>query len=523
MKRRTFLQGSLAASAAASLPRFAVAQPASVLKFIPGASLAILDPIANTSAPTRLHGFMVYDTLYGLDSNFAPQPQMAEGHEVSADGLDWTIKLRDGLFFHDGEPVRAKDVVASLNRWSKRDTFGKTLFSRTNELLAVDDKTVRFRLKRPFALLPAALGKVGSNIAVIMPERLALTDPSKAVTEVIGSGPFSFVAKDYSPGALVAYEKFKKYTPRASGEVGFSSGPKTVHFDRVEWHVIPDGSTALAAIQSGEMDWWESPLPDFLPIVQGNPSMKIVPAGGQVMFLRLNHLYPPFNNPEIRRILLSCIDRKSIMQAVGGGGEWRDDIGLYLGSMKTDAGIKEAFRGRTDFDNVKSELAAAGYKGERMVMLVGTDTPRNLAASQVAESTFKKMGLNVDFQSLDWGTVSQRRASMEPPEKGGWACFFVGADSEYFLDPATNFLARANGRDGWFGWPDSSRIEQLTEEWFNSTDVAAQKEIASQIQLQAWKDIPYVPIGEVQAPGLARSNLQGFAPGFAKFWGVKRT
>lgn len=523
MKRRTFLKGSLAMGAAMGFPRIAPAQQSSVLKFIPSVNLAILDPIANTAAPTRLHGFMVFDTLYGLDSNFVAQPQMAAGHEVSADGLEWRIRLRDELFFHDGEPVRAQDVVASLNRWARRDTFGKTLFGRTDELSAADDKTVVFRLKRPFALLPAALGKVGSNIAVIMPERLAATDPATPVTEVIGSGPFSFVADEYAPGAFVGYNKFDRYVPRADGEVGFSSGPKVVNFDRVEWHVISDPSTALAAVQSGEMDWWEAPLPDFLGLVEGNPDLTIVQAGSHVMFLRLNHLHPPFDNPEIRRILLSCLDRTAIMQAVGGTGEWRDDIGIYIGSMKSDAGIAETFLARTDFDNVKRELEAAGYKGEPIVMLVSTDIASHMAASQVGEATFRKMGLNIDFQSMDWGTVSQRRTSMEPPENGGWNCFFVMADSEYFLDPATNFLARANGREAWFGWPDSPRIEELTEEWFNAPDEASQLEIARALQLQAWQDVPVVPVGEAKRPGLARSNLKGFAPGFAKFWGVERT
>ncbi|MBH5390671.1 ABC transporter substrate-binding protein [Bradyrhizobium diversitatis] len=161
MKRRGFLKSSLAIGAAVGFPRLASAQKTSIVKFIPSSNLTIFDPLANTADPTRLHGFMVFDTVYRLDSNFLLQPQMVEGHEVSADGLEWKIKLRERVLFHDGEPVRAKDVIASLSRWAKRDIFGETLFSQTNELSAADDKTVYFRLKQPFILLPAALGKVG--------------------------------------------------------------------------------------------------------------------------------------------------------------------------------------------------------------------------------------------------------------------------------------------------------------------------------------------------------------------------
>ncbi|MFB9951947.1 ABC transporter substrate-binding protein [Rhizobium puerariae] len=522
MNRRELLKSGLAATSVLAMPRLARAQSASLLKFIPGANLAILDPTANTSAPTRMHGYMVFDTLYGLDSKFQPHPQMVEGHTVSDDGRNWKLTLREGLKFHDGEPVRGRDVVASINRWAKRDSYGKILMAATDELTATSDKDVTFRLKKRFPLLPAALGKVGALVPVIMPERLANTDPSKPLSEMVGSGPFQFLDKEYSPGALAAYKKFAGYVPRANGPEGHGSAPKIVHFDRVEWHIIPDPSTALASIQSGEMDWWETPLPDFLPMFEGNADFKIVPSSSQVMFLRLNHLTEPFNNPAIRRLVLSCIDQEMIMQAVGGAGKWRANLGLYTGSMENEAGYKDAFKVRKDFDNVRKELTAAGYKGERLVMLVGTDGGRNLAASQVGADIFKKMGFNVDFQTMDWGTASQRRTSMEPLDKGGWSCFFVGGDSEYFLDQATNFFARGNGKAGWFGWPTSEKLEQLTTEWFDAPDISAQKAIAENIQLQAWKDVPYIPCGELQSPGLARGNLSGFAAGFPKFYGVKR-
>lgn len=522
MKRRDLLKGAAATGAALAMPGIGRAQASSVLKFIPGANLAILDPVANTAAPTRMHGYMVFDTLYGLDDDYQPHPQMLEGHEITDDDRTWTLRLREGLMFHDGEPVLARDVVASINRWGQRDAYGGVLLATTDELSAISDREVRFRLNKPFPLLPAALGKLASFIPAIMPERLASTDPTTPNTEVIGSGPFRFLADEYVPGALIAYEKFEGYVPRESGPEGHGSAPKIVHFDRVEWHVIPDASTALASVQSGEMDWWERPLPDFLPMFENSPDLQIVPSTGQVIFLRFNHLNPPFDNPEIRRLVLSCIDQTAIMQAVGGAGQWRDGVGLYTGSMETDAGVSDAFKARKDFDNVKAELQAAGYNGERVVMLVGSDIQYYLAASQVGADILTRMGFNVDFQAMDWGTATQRRTSTAPIDEGGWSCFFVGGDSEYFLDPASNFFVRGNGRSAWFGWPTSERLEDLNGQWFDATDLEQQKRIAEQIQIQAWEDVPYIPCGEVQSPGLARRDLTGFPPGFAKFFNVRR-
>ena len=140
---------------------------------MPQADLAVLDPIWTTATVTRNHGYLVFDTLYGMDAQYRIQPQMVEGHTVEDDGKLWRLTLREGLRFHDGEPVRAQDVVPSIERWAKRDAFGSALMAATGELRAASDRVLEFRLRRPFALLPDALGKSGVNMPAIMPERLA--------------------------------------------------------------------------------------------------------------------------------------------------------------------------------------------------------------------------------------------------------------------------------------------------------------------------------------------------------------
>src|SRR3954452_16315762 len=199
MRRRTFLAG---AAASLALPHVARSQRASVLKFAPGADLPSIDPIWVPAYTTRAHGFMVFDTLYGQAGpakGFAALPQMVAGHNVDDDGKTWTLTLRDGLMFHDGTRVLARDCVASIRRWSARDQFGQTLMQRTDELAACDDRTIVFRLRKPFALLPDALGKFGINMCAMMPERLATTEPFRPIAEAVGSGPFRFRQDEYVP------------------------------------------------------------------------------------------------------------------------------------------------------------------------------------------------------------------------------------------------------------------------------------------------------------------------------------
>ena len=127
------------------------------------------------------------------------QPQMVAGHQVAEDGLIWTLTLREGLRFHDKEPVLARDVIASIRRFAARISFADALMSATEELSALDDRTVRFRLKRPFPHLPEALAGPGGNVPAIMPERLAVASPFKPVAEIIGSGPIAFSPMSMSP------------------------------------------------------------------------------------------------------------------------------------------------------------------------------------------------------------------------------------------------------------------------------------------------------------------------------------
>ena len=242
MKRRTLL--SAAAAATLARPALVRAQARTTLRFIPQADLTILDPHFNTAYVTRNHAYMVYDTLYGLNGKLQPSGQMVAGHTVEDDGKRWTLTLRDGLKWHDGTPVLARDCVASIRRWGAKDVYGQTLLAATDSLDAPDDKRIVFRLKHPFPLLPDALAKSGVYMPAMMPERLAKTDPATAVTEITGSGPFRFLADERVSGAKAAYAKFDAYVPKPEGQPDFTSGPKIVHLDRVVWTTTPDPSTA---------------------------------------------------------------------------------------------------------------------------------------------------------------------------------------------------------------------------------------------------------------------------------------
>ena len=349
MRRRQFLTTTVALAA----PSIARAQSSRVLKIIPEGDLAILDPVWTTATVARNHGYMVFDTLYAMDADFQIQPQMAAGHVIENDGKLWTITLRDGLKFHDGEPVRGRDAVASIRRYAARDSFARSLMDVTDELSAPDDRTIRFRLKKPFALLAAALGKPGTPMPCIMPERLALTDPNKQVTEMIGSGPFRFLTAERVAGSRVAYARNDAYVPRPDGVASFTAGPKRVLIDRVEWHVIPDSSTKINALMNNEVDWIQDPPADLLDTLRANKRLTVAPmdpAGG-ISILRFNTLFPPFDNPAIRRALFGAVDQAEFMTASLGDDRrlWKDRVAVFSPGTPMDQGTGlEVMTGKRD-------------------------------------------------------------------------------------------------------------------------------------------------------------------------------
>jgi peptide/nickel transport system substrate-binding protein len=253
----------------------------------------VLDPIWTTAYITRNHGYMLFDTLFALDDKFVAHPQIVRDYSVSEDGLLYSFKLRDGLKFHDGEPVRGIDCTASLTRWMARDGLGQTLAPLLEGMRPEGVIGFSMRLKKRFPMLIDGLAKVSSLAPFIMPERLAKTDPFQQVTEMIGSGPFKFLRDEFEPGHRVVYVKNAEYVPR-SEPANWASGGKVVKIDRVEWLYLPDAMTKVAALNGGEVDWWENPPLDLLPVLAGNPDIKVQKADslGSLTMIRFNHLYP---------------------------------------------------------------------------------------------------------------------------------------------------------------------------------------------------------------------------------------
>jgi peptide/nickel transport system substrate-binding protein len=500
---------------------------AGAVRLVPHTDLANFDPIWSSAAIARNAGLLVWDMLYGMDATLKVQRQMVEAEEVSGDGLTWTFRLRPRLKFHDGEPVRAQDAVASINRWSARDPTGQMLKAIEHELVVVDDRTFRWVLEKPFPKMLLALGKIGTPCCFVMPARIAATDPFKQINEYIGSGPMRFVRNDWVPGVKSAFERFADYVPRED-EASWLAGGKRIAAARVEWIVMPDPSTAAAALQTGEIDWWETAIPDLVPLLRQNRSVMVDVADplGQVGVLVMNHLFPPFNDVRARRAILMAMNQEEYMRALVGANDelWRPLPGYFTPgtAFYTEEG-GGILKGQRNLDAARHLLADSGYAGQPVTCMAAQDLPHHKAWGDVTVDLLKRLGVNVDFVAVDWGTVVARRVQKNPPRQGGWQMYHTSYPGDYSLDPANKFI-HADGTVAVGGWANSQEVEAEIAAWFDATTLEQEKAAARRLNKAALDHVVYAPLGWYLRHHAWRKSLTGITPGpLPFFWGVSKT
>ena len=527
MDRRDLLKGLVfgGLSLTAGCAKSGGSSASKTLRIISSESLTNLDPIWSTAPGPKDYGFMTFDQLIAVDANYAPQPQMVEGWSVEDNGRSYVLGLREGLKFHDGTPVRSQDCIPSIQRWGVRDGFGQLMMKFVDRMEVIDDRKFRIRLKRPFGQLPVALGKSAASECFIMPERMARTDPFKQVTESIGSGPYRFLKDEWVPGSRAAWAKFDGYIPRKEPVSG-TAGGRIPAMERVVWTNIDDPSTAMGALISGEQDYWDIVPADLAASLKASPDVKVEvrnPTGGYLM-MQFNHLQPPFNNPAIRQAVAMAVDQEQFLRAsVADPRNARPCYSVYACGTPYASDAGSNVLKVKSVDKAKAALKAAGYKGEKVVLL-GVHTALLSGAGQVADDLLRRLGMNVDYVVVDFATLAQRRTSKAPVGQGGWSLFLTGWTGADILNPGVNQMLRGAGEHGYPGWADDPELERLRDQWASATDPAEQKRLAVAIQVQAFKTLPYIPLGSAMSQVAYRNDVTGVfpAPVFA-YWNIGKS
>ena len=500
-------------------------QAETVLRIVPQADLKFLDPTTVTPTITRIHGYFIYDRLFEFDDKVIPTPQMVDTYDVTPDGLTYTFTLRDGLRFHDGKPVTTDDVIASIKRWG-RAGVGADMLAHTASLDKISDKTFRLILSSSWSPVLPAFSYMSGQTLFILPARIANLPGKAKFVDTTGSGPFKFVAEEWVPGVKVTYVKNQDYVPRSEPSK-WASGGKKVNIDKVEWVIIKDVQTMVAALQTGELDVIEDAPVDLIEILEADPNIRVGaldPFGRQGQ-IYVNHLYPPFNNVKARQALLHLISEEELLIPIAGSERnWDICLSVYTcGSpFASDAG--GAALARKDPETARKLLKEAGYNGEEVVLIISTTHAFLNASGLVLTQQLRDAGVNVNPQQLDWGTVISRYNQKDKPgARQGWNLMVSATKAVNTTLPGLHSRLDGRGLKGRQGWSDNPEFERL-KNLFNSTiDFEKQKEIARDLQILNFKHVAYIPHGQWRNLAAWRKELKDFVPApIPVYWGVNK-
>jgi peptide/nickel transport system substrate-binding protein len=522
MRSTRFLAGILALSVALALAS-ATACAQSTLRVVNHSDLKVIDPIWTTAYIVRNHGYMIYDTLFALDANLQVQPQMVETWTVDEDKVTYTFRLRDGLEWHDGQPVTSADVIPSIRRWAARDPLGQLLLKIVKDISVIDDRTFRIVLEEPSGLLMMGLAKP-SGTAFMMPKRVAETDPFTQLSDPVGSGPFIFRKEEWKPGEKAVYVKNPKYKPRSEPPSGLA-GAKVAKVDRVEWLAMSDQQTVVNALVNGEIDMIEQPQHDLFPLLAKAPDVELVnlDTRGMQYIFRFNVLHKPFDNPKIRQALFHAFNQEDFLKAVIGDPHYyRTCKAMFM--CDTPFASTKGWEDKLDanIDKAKALLKEGGYDGTPVVLMGTTDlyVLNNLAP--VAKALMERAGMKVDMQRMDWATLVARRAKKDPPPVG-WNALLTAGSSVDLANPLLNSQVNASCDKAWFGWPCDSRLVELRDAFARAPDLVRQKEIAEAIQLRVVDYPTHVFLGQYFLPIARRKVVTGnIESAIPVFWNIEK-
>ncbi|MBB4232954.1 ABC transporter substrate-binding protein [Rhizobium mongolense] len=532
ISRRDLIKTTIAAGAVLSIPSEMRAQTSLVdvrtIRMRQSTDLQVFDPIWTTSTPTAHYGAAIYDQLFALDSNFMPQPQMVGNWAISDDKRTYTFQLRDGLQWHDDTPVTASDCVASIRRWAEVSPAGQLIMARTTDISAKDKNTFTIVLKEPLSLLPSLLAEVSPPILYIMREQDASRPASEKVTSHIGSGPFKYNEALAKPGASYVYDKNEKYIPRQEPPDGLA-GAKVVKVDRVVWDIISDDQTALAALQTGEVDYLDRAPVDLLPVIGSDPNLvlQVLDKAGANFILRMNFLQKPFDNVKVRRAMLHLVDQEAFLSVMHPDAEHTRVVTSIFGNETpyTNDANTGWYRKGGDPEKAKQLLKEAGYAGEKIVIMSPTDWPPYSNGSQLLVAELHKIGVNAELAVMTWAELATRRANKGPIEDGGWSIFITDFPDYVHGNPLSASDLAANGDQAWYGWPKNDEYEALRAKWPDVETLEERRELARKMQSLWWDFVGDVRLGQFISPAAHRKSLTGLIgmPQIVPMWNVQKT
>ena len=464
---------------------------------------ATLDEHTTTTFTAELM-YPVYETLFTYDAEYNAVPELVDTHTVSEDGLTHTMTIRQGITFHNGEPLTAADVHASVSRWAEISGVGQNLFEAVDEFVEVDEMTVEFRLNRPYGTILIALAH-NTQACTIHPKSImeaAGTTPFTDDSMVVGTGPYRFV--DRQADAYIRLERFDGYVSREEPTNGYA-GAKHAWGDQIEYIPVPDVAARVAGLQAGDYHYAMQIPNDQYELLSSTPGI-VAEIKDFTIFecFFLNWRSPLMGQQLIREAFRDALDHEAILTAAHGGGDFtRLDPGWMMQQTAFYSTAGEEYYNVNDPEGARAKLEEAGYDGTPVRFMTTQEYPSFYAASVIAQQQLEAAGFVIDLQVIDWATLLERRG-----QEGEWDVFCTSHG--FVPDPSQITLV---GQMGTYpGWYDSEASLALAEDLLAEADFEARYAIWEELQTNIYTEIPSVKVGDAAEAAYYSEQIGGWSP-----------
>ncbi len=453
-----------------------------------------LDPHITNATSTRNMLENVYDTLVMFDSSLQIVPGLAESWEVSDDGLTWTFHLRQGVTFHDGDPLKASDVVFSINRIKDPAVASPRAddFAVVSDIQAPDDSTVVMTLSEPFSPL---LSKLAASLNVIVSEDVVKAN-GDLQNVVVGTGPFRFV--EYVPQTRLVLERNPDYWGADA------DGNQLPYLDGIVFQFYPDPTARTTAIQTGNADFIEYVPAADVELLRADPNVEVV--GGLSANFRsiyFNVERPPFDDVNVRRAIAYAIDEQAIVDLALFGTGGVPATGTTIPASNYYGITDSPYVGR-DLEAARAALAASAYPDGFEFDLYVTSTYDFLRTpAEVIQANLADIGITANIVAEDWSIYLPKALD------GDFAATILGesgqSDPDDFL---FNVFYTDNG--GNLGNFSDAELDALLEQGRRVADQEERREIYRQAQERILDLVPHVFLFHSSQFEALRSDVEGF-------------
>jgi peptide/nickel transport system substrate-binding protein len=455
----------------------------------------------------------VFEGLYTFDATYSPVPMLAEGAEMSDDGLVAVITLREGVMFHNGEEMDSGDVVASLERWGEFGTRGPVLFDHVESVEATGDYEVTMTFAEPFAPWKNLLAFINGG-PVVYPEEIVADAGAEPIPEsdYIGTGPYEFAERN--SGRYISLTRFDDYSALSGAPDGYA-GERVAYFDEIRFIPVPEVGTRVSGVQAGDYHYAEQISGDLYGSLDANASVETIVNQGALQGLMFFNSRGGImqENWKLRQAILAATDMTAVLKsAIGADSLWQANGSIMPEGTAwyTDEGVQ--YYPDQNIEAAQRLADEAGYDGETIRFMASSSYQMHYDSTQVIAQQLEEAGFNVDLQIYDWPTLASRRSDPEL-----WDIFFT--HHGFVPDPILyTFMS-----ESYPGWWTTEEKRELAAEFSQTLDTQERMDIWADIQSLVYEQIPIIKTGDIFNYDIYTPELQGLGETqliWPKFWGV---